>query len=106
MQTCTRRFRSNTPLQALTLLNDPAFVEIARGLAARFITERPPPATDLERIDYAFKLCLGRAPSDRELETLQNIAPGETWRLTIPSGRGWVTVARVLLNLDEFVTRE
>ena len=67
VQTCTRRFRSNTPLQALTLLNDPAFVEIARGLAARILAELPAPASDRERIDHAFRLCLGRRPLDREL---------------------------------------
>ena len=105
MQTCTRRFRSNTPLQALTLLNDPAFIEIARGLAARIVTERPPPASDAARINYAFKLCLGRAPSERELETLATLLRRET-EANDTIGSSWETVARVLLNLDEFVTRE
>ena len=105
VQTCTRRFRSNTPLQALTLLNDPAFVEIARGMAARIINERPRPASDLERLNYAFALCLGRAPSDRELETLKAVLRNEM-EVDGTNQSSWMTVARVLLNLDEFVTRE
>ncbi len=124
VQTCTRRFRSNTPLQALTLLNDPAFVEIADGLAARILSECPHPATDQERLQHAFLLCLGREPSSRERALLEQVlkrektecddpATGNTTAKAEPSklrglplSRPWVTVARVLLNLDEFVTRE
>jgi mono/diheme cytochrome c family protein len=104
-QTCTRRFRSNTPLQALTLLNDPAFVEIAEGLARRVVHDRPAPATDRDRLTHAFRLCLGRIPADRELAALEKL-------LDFPDGRTgtnesrWTSVARALLNLDEFVTRE
>jgi Protein of unknown function (DUF1553)/Protein of unknown function (DUF1549)/Planctomycete cytochrome C len=106
-QTCTRRFRSNTPLQALTLLNDPAFVEIAHALAERIIHDRPDPASDRDRLQYAWLVCLGRAPSEHELETLAEVLQRE--RREVPAAGGatpWVTVARVLLNLDEFVTRE
>jgi len=117
VQTCTRRFRSNTPLQALTLLNDPAFVEIAEGLAARIVSERPVPASDRDRIRYAIMLCLGRPALDREAEMLATVLEQERadWagRAKTPPRRGglapsaaWITVARVLLNLDEFVTRE
>jgi hypothetical protein len=125
VQTCTRRLRSNTPLQALTLLNDPAFVEIAKRLAARILTEQPEPATDRQRLEYGFLLCLSRPASSRELETLEKMLKEErTEAVTAPAdavGRGerqanrsigqsvsapWVTVARVLLNLDEFITRE
>jgi mono/diheme cytochrome c family protein len=124
VQTCTRRLRSNTPLQALTLLNDPASFEIAQGLAARILAERPAPATDRDRLERAFQLCLGRPASPSELETLEKLleqeraepVPAEKHRAvsrTSSSGsRGsvigypWVTIARVLLNLDEFVTRE
>jgi mono/diheme cytochrome c family protein len=105
VQTCTRRFRSNTPLQALTLLNDPAFFEIAQGLAARIVSDRPSPASDHERLRYAFLLCLGRAGSSHEVETLKTVLEAAT----AGDGTGapaWTTVARVLLNLDEFVTRE
>ena len=105
VQTCTRRLRSDTPLQALTLLNDPAFVEIAKGLAARIKSDRPHPASDRDRLRYAFMVCLGRTPSSREIATLEAVLGKETEvGGTIESA--WVTVARVLLNLDEFVTRE
>jgi mono/diheme cytochrome c family protein len=106
-QTCTRRYRSNTPLQALTLLNDPAFVEIAQGLAERITHDRPLPATDRDRLKYAWLVCLGRAPSTRELETLLEVLEDEPSELPYRGGGSpWLTVARVLLNLDEFVTRE
>ncbi len=105
VQTCTRRFRSNTPLQALTLLNDPACFEFAQGLAARIKSERPRPASDLERLHYGFMLCLGRAPSDREFETLEILLRKEA-EADDTIGSSWMTIARVLLNLDEFVTRE
>jgi mono/diheme cytochrome c family protein len=111
VQTCTRRLRSNTPLQALTLLNDPAFVEIARGLAARILADCPPPSSDGQRIDHAFRVCLGRPPLDRERRAVEDFlkaersgAPGSP-----PPSEGppdWIGVARILLNLDEFVTRE
>ncbi len=61
VQTCTRRLRSDTPLQALTLLNDPAFFEIAGGLAARILEDCPDPATDRQRLRHAFLLCLARS---------------------------------------------
>ncbi len=118
VQSCTRRLRSNTPLQALTLLNDPASFEIAKGLAARILAEQPPAATDRDRLGHAFQLCLGRRPSETELATLENVLAQERDELKLDSKESrtkksvssavspWVTVARVLLNLDEFVTRE
>ena len=64
---CTRRLRSNTPLQALTLLNDQQFFEFAGGLADR--VRREAPAADLPaRIDFAFRCCLARAPTAFETE--------------------------------------
>lgn len=91
--TCTRRLRSNTPLQALTLLNDEAFYECAHALAKRVTREE---ANSPERIDYAFQLCISRPPAADERERLLDLL------LTTD----WPTVARVVLNLDETITRE
>ncbi len=81
--TCTRRLRSNTPLQALTLLNDAAFVEFAKALEQILRTDG---------LDTAFRRCTGRLPSAEEKATLAPLTPFEA--------------ARVLLNLDETITRE
>src|SRR5262249_17901812 len=68
---CTvKRSRSNTPLQALTLLNDPVYVEAAMALAKRVVTEKPDAET---RIRHAFRLCLVREPKDFEVQTLQRL---------------------------------
>jgi hypothetical protein len=98
---CTRRNRSNTPLQALHLANDPVFLEIARGLAKRIVHEGP--RDDAGRVVYSFRLCFSRTPAPAERQRLlqylhqQRAAdPGQEWRM----------LARVLLNLDEFITRE
>ncbi len=80
---CTRRTRSNTPLQALTLLNDQAFVEFADALAE---------IIQSEGIEAAFRRCTGRRPEPQERELLARLPSREQ--------------ARVLLNLDETVTRE
>jgi hypothetical protein len=122
--TCTRRVRSNTPLQSLTLANDVAFVEIARQLAAQVLRDSPSPAVE-DRVRHAFRLCLARDPSDWEAVRLQTyyykqvtrftqpgseaekFAPPQLPRHTSPAlGAAWTSVARVLLNVDEFVTRE
>ena len=63
---CTRRRRSNSPLQALNLLNDPVFVEAAQALAARVLAEAPDEPARIERM---FRLCLGRAPDGAERES-------------------------------------
>ncbi len=121
--TCTRRNRSNTPLQALTLLNDRAFYEFAQALAVRVLRECP--GDDAERVAYAFRLCLARTPSTKEQQRLvallsrlqESLAsdPAEAKRLApaaLPAGiapsqaAAWTLVGRVLLNLDEFITRE
>src|SRR5262249_60702885 len=96
---CTRRNRSNTPLQALTLLNDQGQYEFARALAARVLREGG--TDDAARLRYAFRLCLARAPKEREQQRLTEVLARE--------GKGpeaWVTVARGLLNLDAFIRRE
>jgi hypothetical protein len=117
---CTRRNRSNTPLQALTLLNDEAFVECARALAGRILRESP--AGDEARLRHAFSVCLAREPREKELAILRTFLhnqrealkanPAEAKALAPAGGKdvveaaSWAAVARVLLNLDEFITRE
>ena len=72
---CTRRVRSNTPLQALMLLNDQAFFECARALADRVLAEGP--ADDPGRLDLAFRLCLARAPDPFERDRLAALLDGQ-----------------------------
>ena len=109
-QVCTRRMRSNTPLQALTLLNDPAFVELAEALADRILTDSP--RDDPGRIRRAFTLVLGRAPSPKESQRLLDLLDQERADACEAPGpcdadrAAWTTAARVLFNLDEFITRE
>ena len=87
---CTRRGVSNTALQALDLLNDPVFFEAAQALAYRVETEARGDFRD--RLDFAFQLCLNRHATEKEAARLVDIP--------------WVEVSRILLNLDEFMTRE
>jgi len=105
---CTRRIRSNTPLQALTLLNDRQFYEFARALAARLLTEGP--KSDGARLERAFRLCLARPPAPEERMRLQKLLEAELQRgagdAKLKRNEAWTAVARVLLNLDETVTRE
>jgi hypothetical protein len=98
---CTRRNRSNTPLQALHLANDPVFVELADFLGKRI--ERDGPKDDAGRIDYAFRVCFSRSPTTAEASRVQAYLDAK--RKTDPK-TAWSAVARVLMNLDEFITRE
>jgi hypothetical protein len=98
---CTRRNRSNTPLQALHLANDPVFVEFAAGLGKRI--EAQSATDDPGRVRWAFRACLARDPSPAESGRLLTYL--ESQRQTDPK-TAWAAVARVLLNLDEFITRE
>jgi hypothetical protein len=97
---CTKRNRSNTPLQALHLANDPTFMEIAKGLGERIQKEGP--NDDAGRVVYGFKLCVCRTPTVEEQSRLLNYLELQRQAKSGP----WTMVARVLLNLDEFVTRE
>jgi hypothetical protein len=90
---CSRRRTSNTPLQALNLLNDPVFYEAAQAFAWRIEHLRGSPG---ERIASAFDMCLARPPKAPEQQRLERLA----------AEAGWLAVARTLLNLDEFLTRE
>ncbi|MBB5033239.1 PSD1 and planctomycete cytochrome C domain-containing protein [Prosthecobacter vanneervenii] len=100
--TCTRRIRSNTPLQALTLLNDSAYVEFAQALAARLIKEAK---SDDARITRAYQLCLSRAPQERERKAIARLLESER-QAKASETQSWQAVARVMLNLDETITRE
>lgn len=112
-ETClVRRIRTNTPLQALALLNDPVYLEAAKGLAARL--EKKP--TDESKIAMGFRLCVGRSPSAQEqarlkklLSTLRNrYAKDQTAAKKLagnPEQAAWTMVANVLLNLDETITK-
>ncbi len=103
---CTRRLRSNTPLQALTLLNDEAFYECAQSLASRAL--RDGPKSDSARLDFMFQLCLARRPSPDERQRLHELLSRQLASTTAGSKptESWTTLARVLLNLDETITRE
>lgn len=127
--TCTRRIRSNTPLQALTLANDTAFVECSQALAARVLRESPSDDASA-RARLAFAICLTREPSTDESQRLHafveqqrqhftadpEAARHATGGLVAKTSGGaevspaefatWTAVSRVLLNLDEFITRE
>ncbi len=122
---CTvSRPRTNTPLQALTLLNDPAYAEMSLALADRVLCESPG-ATDEERLDYALRLAVARRATPREIGLLKTLLAREREALRaiqIPWSRGtrspvvrtqasdklelaaWFAVANVILNLDETVT--
>ena len=120
--TCLRRERSNTPLQALTLLNDPVFVEAARGFALRILQDAP----ESERIDYAFRRGLSRPPDRFESDQIRSYYKAQMERIRtggltpaqasemgpVPVGvnreelLAWTAVARVLLNLDRTISKE
>jgi hypothetical protein len=115
-RSCTRRERTNTPVQALQLLNDPVFVEAATALAIRMQRVR---GDDSERIKTGFEWVLGRQPKPHESDRLLQYLGDQRKELTasapkltnLASGteydaREWILVASVLLNLDEFIHRE
>ena len=100
---CTARERSNSPLQALTLLNDPVFYECSEKLGEK-LADAPGAAS--ERLGKAFTLCLSRPPAPAELEALVR-AYDDQLSLTRGDERlALVAAARIVMNLDEFITRE
>lgn len=114
-----RRPRANTPLQALTTLNDPSFMEAARGLAQRLMKEGG--ATPSAKARYAFMVCLSRAPQPEEQRRLlalyeqmkQRYQADKESAKKLVSAEGeevelaaWTMVANVMMNLDEFLTKE
>ena len=100
---CTvQRSRTNTPLQALTLLNDPVYVEAAKALARRVAADLPAAGAE-ERLRHAFRLCLARAPAPVELAALRALLDAQ--RTARGEDAAWQAVATALLNLDEMITK-
>ncbi len=98
--TCTRRVPSSTPLQALTLANDPMVLELAGGLGRRLQRQD---VSDEKRIDTAWRLTLGRSPRAEEMSIALDYL--ERQREQGGEEQAWAAVARVLFNLDEFSHR-
>lgn len=116
-----RRERSDTSLQALNLLNDPVFIEAASALAYRIVSNA---STPTDRLRLGFRLALGRQPDEKEMQAMESyvhrqtkifdeqpqaaaklvpFAAGESSQIELAA---WTGVASVLMNLDEFITRE
>jgi mono/diheme cytochrome c family protein len=98
---CPRRVRSNTPLQALTTLNEPLFFEAAQALGKKTLAEGG--ATDTDRIRYAFRRVLSRYPDANETAALTEFLNKQQKR---QPATAWTALARVILNLDEAITKE
>ena len=126
---CVRRSRSNSPLQALVALNEPMFVECAQALARKTVTDGGKSEDD--RLAFAFRSVLSRPPTDAERQKLLGLLDKERTRFAdgwlnpnevatgskelpgdLPPGVSptelacWTVVSRVLLNLDETITKE
>lgn len=126
---CVRRSRSNSPLQALVALNEPMFVECAQALARKTVTDGG--KSEVDRLAFAFRTVLSRRPSESEQKTLLGLLEKERSRFAagwmnpsevatgkkevvtdLPAGvspaelASWTVVSRVLLNLDETITKE
>jgi hypothetical protein len=100
--TCTKRDRSNTPLQSLTIANSEAMFELATALGARIASHA---ADDPARVDFAFRNCFARPPTDHEASVLKTYLEQSRKRFN-DEQKAWTAVARLLMNLDEFITRE
>ena len=107
--TCTRRNRSNTPLQSLTMANSAAMFELAEYFGQRILAgntgSSEPAALDADRLTLAFRLCFSRHPNSSESTVLLRYLNQSRERFA-DEGRVWTAVARLLMNLDEFITRE
>jgi hypothetical protein len=127
--TCIRRARSNTPLQALTTLNEPMYLEMARALALKTLSDGG--QSEDQRITYAFRRCVARKPTQKETVALRGLLAKEIERYSdgkrnpwevaandpahppiLPQGAtpvdaaAWTILSRVMLNLDETITKE
>jgi hypothetical protein len=128
-QSCVRRVRSNTPLQALVTLNEPTFNQAARWLGYRVLQEAGP--TEDARLVHAFRLCTARGPDRTELAALKRALADFRAEFAadaknaaavafhdpknpppLPAGAtmtelaAWSALSRTLLNLDETITKE
>jgi hypothetical protein len=123
--TCVDRNRSNTPLQSLVTLNNESFAEAARLLAARMLRQ-PDLKSDEERMVYLFRLCLSRPPDGFETDELLRLVsdlqnsytnqPDQAKQLvgaselisgvSMADQATWIATSRMMINLDEFITRE
>src|SRR5581483_10779579 len=126
---CVRRPKSNTPLQALATLNEPLFVEAARALALKTLQEGG--KSDVERLNYAFRRCVSRLPDAEESAALFILLGKELARFSMHDAKplelaannldpppqlmqgitpaqlaAWTAVSRVLLNLDETISKQ
>lgn len=126
---CVRRSRSNTPLQALTALNEPLFMECAQALGYKALAQGG--KTDSDRLAYAFRCCVARTPTAEESAEVLSLLKRQTQRFAQPGSSAgavvfveqkgapkppngasaadlaaWTVIARVLLNLDETITKE
>ena len=122
---CTaKREKSNTPLQALVLLNDPTYVESARVFAAEIVQQAE---TFEERLNFAYGKCLSRVPTQAEMETLRTLYQSDYEKFSHEDSKdlsflktglapaekvenqseiaAWTSLTRVLLNLHETITR-
>ncbi len=121
--TCVERRSSNTPLQALTTLNNDSFTEASRAMTRRLLAECP--GEDRERLMTALRWCVARPPSDRELSAFAELLnTGRAWYgeraedatavvgesplegISLAENAAWIATLRIMLNLDEFLTRE
>jgi hypothetical protein len=118
------RARTNTPLQALTLLNDPVYVEAALAFAKRVVTEKPDASAE-DRINHAFRLAVSRPPTAKEASVLKALFDAEREamardpaaakrlvkdfaappKVPAPEFAAWYAVCAAILNLDETITK-
>lgn len=108
LSSVSRRERSNTPLQALNLLNDPVFLEAADALAYRILQS---PAGQFEdRFESLIRRCLARSPADPETQRAKLFHGAQLERFGALGSEAerfaWLEVSRAVLSLDEFITRE
>ena len=124
--TCTRRHRTNNSVQALTSLNDPVFVLAARSLANKLIADKTSTTTQ-QRLCLLFQHCLSRKPTREETAILTRLANQQHQSLSknptsvrqmlnLPASATinkrhttlakWLVLCRVVMNVDEMITRE